>query len=184
MSAVRMTCGGIVVVGGMLVGLLGGCEKSTETGSVAPPQEWALDLTVDGAPVKLPLEIMDVFLVEEDQYPETFEMRGAGVTLVGQFPVTIHVDYGENWDRLVGQPIPISGMLDNPNVAPQSTLQLPDLGAAQVVGGSFSVDTVSGEFSGSDGNRTLSGTINLELQTSAGPKSVSGTFAVHAVTWG
>jgi hypothetical protein len=75
-------------------------------------------------------------------------------------------------------------MLDNPNVAPQSTLQLPDLGAAQVVGGSFSVDRVSGDTSGSDGNRTLSGTINLELQTSTGPKSVSGTFAIHAVTWG
>jgi hypothetical protein len=185
MNAKRaMRSGFWAIVAGMLAGTLAGCENAVENKAPAAPPEWALNLTVDGAAVKLPLEIMDVFLVEDHAYPESYEIRGTGVTLVGEFPLTIHVDYGENWQLLKSQPIPISGTLDNPNVASQSTLQLPNIGTANVVGGSFTVDSISGEYAGVEGDLTLAGTIHLELQTQAGPKSVSGTFAVHAVTWG
>ena len=43
------------------------------------------------------------------------------------------------------------------------------------------VEKFSGKWAGSDGNKTLSGKITLQLRDG---KTIEGTFAVHAVTWG
>lgn len=160
----------------------GGGEPSAKA-TKAPPV-WALHLTVDGSPVKLPLEVMDVYLVEDNAYAETFEFRGPGVTLAGEFPLTIHVDYGEDWEVLKGQTIPISATGGDRSAPVQSSIELPGLGSAQVTGGSFKVDTIGGQWAGSEGDITLSGKIQIEIKTASGPKTISGTFAAHGVTWG
>lgn len=170
---------------GVIITLLGGCDSAKEAAvSSGPPPEWALNLTLDSAPLKIPLEVMDVNLVEDDAYAEFFEITGTGVTLVGEFPLNVHVDYGEHWDRLKGQTIIIQSTMDHPAVSPASTIQLPDGTVAEVLGGNFTVQTISGTYAGSDGDITVSGTINLDVNTPGGMKSMSGTFAVHAVTWG
>ncbi len=75
--------------------LLAGCsEGDPEEGpSEAARASWALTVKVDGADVKLPLEGMDVFLVEDEKkYPEIFEITGPSVALVGEFPLAAHVE--------------------------------------------------------------------------------------------
>lgn len=56
--------------------------------------------------------------------------------------------------------------------------------AFPVSGGSFTVQKVSGKWSGSEGDKTLHGTIELQLPGADGDRTVTGTFAVNAVTWG
>jgi hypothetical protein len=43
------------------------------------------------------------------------------------------------------------------------------------------VEKFSGKWAGSEGNKTLSGKIILQLRDG---RTLEGTFAVHAVTWG
>lgn len=43
------------------------------------------------------------------------------------------------------------------------------------------VERYTGKWSGSEGNKTLSGKITILLNDG---RTVEGTFAVHAVTWG
>lgn len=160
----------------------GGPDQSAKTPTEKP--EWALNLTVDGVPVKFPMEVVDVYLVEDDAYAEAFEIQGQGVTLVGAFPLSIHVDYGDNWDVLKGQAITISSRVDNPRITSESFLDLPIKGRALVTDESFTVEKVPGVYPAPDGHLTLSGTIRLEVKTASGSSSLSGTCAVHAATWG
>jgi hypothetical protein len=50
-----------------------------------------------------------------------------------------------------------------------------------VTGGTMFVEKYTGKWSGSDGNKTLSGKIVIQLSDG---RTLEGTFAVHAVTWG
>jgi hypothetical protein len=56
--------------------------------------------------------------------------------------------------------------------------------AMPVGGGTFTVNKITGKWAGSEGDRTLHGTVELRIPTSAGERIVTGAFAVHAVTWG
>ncbi len=137
--------------------------------------EWKLVLE-DGR--ALALERMDIYLTEEG-YPNLFEISGAGATLVGTFPLGVTPDYEENFERLIGETITIAARGGDPREPKTSAISFGGTSTA-IVGGSLTVDRVSGKWSGSDGNKTLHGTI--ELHTAAG--TLRGRFAVHAVTWG
>jgi len=43
------------------------------------------------------------------------------------------------------------------------------------------VEKYTGKWSGSEGNKTISGKITIRLSDG---RTLEGTFAVHAVTWG
>ena len=55
---------------------------------------------------------------------------------------------------------------------------------AVVLGGLFLAEKVSGKYSGLEGDMTLPGRIRIRVLTVDGEKTISGTFAVHCVTWG
>lgn len=160
--------------------VLTACSPSGDSAAAARDRErskaeWKLALD-DGR--ELTLERMDIYLTEEG-YPNLFEITGAGVTLVGTFPAGVSPGYEENFDRLVGETISIEARGGHPREPKASSIS-PGGTSTPVSGGSFTVDRVSGKWSGSEGNKTVHGTV--ELHTAGG--TIRGRFAVHAVTWG
>lgn len=147
-----------------------------------------LRLIVGAEEVSLPLEMMDIFLVEDQSYPETFVMRGPGVLLVGEFPLDIHVDYEVNLEALVGREIMVQssgGERGSGYGEPQaSTLTVPGRAPLAVVGGSFVVDETTGPREGVKGDGTLSGRIGIQVQDASGVTTLQGHFSVPATTWG
>jgi hypothetical protein len=168
----------------LLVALVAGCQrpagsKADSTTAATPPAAQELKLEIDGQPVTLPLESFDVYLTEEDEYPETFEFRGPAVVLVGTFPRDVRVDYGEHWDVLVGKPIEILPAGDNEDLV--SSLTPPGGMPLQVLGGSFTVEKIGTD---TEGNTPLSGRIELKVQAPDGEKTIPGTFSVNGSTLG
>jgi hypothetical protein len=163
--------------------LASGCEVATNASREETVKNFAqkLVLQVDGQSVELPLEKLDVFLTEEEEYPEIFELLGPGVALVGEFPVGVRVDYGEHWDLLVGKAIPIAAKGGDPRAEKTSSITLPGKPAANVVGGTFTVEKFD---AGWDAKTPLTGRIELQLATPDGEKTIRGTFAVLGTTWG
>src|SRR5262245_39569790 len=131
---------GVAVALACLV-LVAGCKKSRGRAKSAQAavenfvQKLVLD--VDGKPVELPLEKMDVFLTESDKYPEIFEIHGTGVVLVGTFPKGVKVDYGEDWKVLVGRAVSILPRGGDPREPEESKLTLPGQAPMKVLGGTF-----------------------------------------------
>lgn len=167
-------------VAGIAASALAACSSGADSAAAARDRErskteWKLVLD-DGR--ELPLELMNIYLTEEG-YPNLFEITGTGVTLVGTFPSGLTPDYEENFGRLIGETITIEARGGDPWEPKTSAISFGGTGTA-ITGGSFTVDRVSGKWSGSEGNKTVHGTI--ELQTAGG--TIRGRFAVHAVTWG
>lgn len=160
-----------------------GCDVAIDAAREAAVKEFVqkLVLTIDGTSVELPLEKLDVFLTEEEQYPEIFELHGGGVVLVGEFPAGVRVDYAENWRLLIGKTIPILPQGGVNRDEQLSSITLPGHAAANVVGGSFTVEKVS---DGWDAKTPLSGKIELKIATPEGEQVIRGTFAVLGTTWG
>jgi hypothetical protein len=160
------------------------CSSGGESKGTVDRDEWKLVFTYDGAEIELPLESMDVYLVEdEDQYPEVFEIAGSGVALTGTFPMECHVGYDENWRVLFGRTITVDangGARDDII----SYVQMPDGSKAFVVSGSLVPEKVEGKMQGSEGDVTLSGTFTLRIRTALGEEEIAGRFAVHCLTWG
>jgi hypothetical protein len=152
----------------------------------APPASgttaWRLVLEVEGATHELPLERMDIFLTE-DEWPEIFEIHGDGVTLVGEFPAGVRVDYDEAFENLIDQPIAIRPRGGDPRDEKDSQVELDGIGAS-VSAGTFTVERTSGSIAGADGDKTLHGTIELRVHDGNGERTIRGRFATHAVTWG
>ena len=145
----------------------------------------ALTLDIDGKQVELPLERMDVYIVDpdyENEYPESFEILGPGVVLVGRFPMTTRVGYSEEFGNLSGKPIAIAKETVEAREPKRSSLVLPGGVPALVEGGSFTVSKVG---SGRDAKTPLGGTVTLKLRTAGGgERTVNGTFKVNGTTWG
>jgi len=161
-----------------------GCSGEGDPGrSSGAVPVWELTLSGDGTTVTLPLHIMNVYLVEDHRYPETYELEGDGVVLAGEFPLDVHVDYDEAWEKLLGKSVAIKpkGGADG---ATESMLTLPGYGRLKVVGGSFTSEKYSGKYAGLEGDLTLSGSITIRVQTASGEKEYSGRFAVQCVSWG
>jgi hypothetical protein len=56
--------------------------------------------------------------------------------------------------------------------------------AVPVAGGTLRIEQVTGRWSGSEGDRTLHGAVELRVPAAEGERAVRGRFAVHVVTWG
>ena len=153
-----------------------GCSSNKTPVSDEPSR---LVFQVDGSEVELPVEVMDVYLVEDqDEYPETFQIRGDGLLLVGTFPNDLHVGYGEHWEQMVGRVINIVAEEDVRARPETSVITLPDAAEASVAGGQFIVEKLN---ESPRGDSLLSGKITLQV---AQGKALEGTFTMIAKTWG
>ena len=166
-----------------------GCGMSEEA-SAAKDREsskatWSLVLRVDGADVTMPLKAMNVLLFKDEAYakqnPSVFQIEGSGVQLIGEIAAADNVDYGEHWERLVNKILTIKTSGEFHRDPVDSKIVLPGAPEIAVTGGTLFVEKFTGKWSGSEGNKTLSGKISLQLSDG---RTLEGTFAVHAVTWG
>lgn len=144
--------------------------------------DWKLTLEDAGASSEMPIERMDIYLTEEG-YPELFELHGEGVTLVGEFPADVRVGYDEALEKLIGKPVNILARGGDPREEKNSSVTVRGMGAP-VTGGTFTVERVTGKWAGSDGDKTIWGSIEVRIPGADGERSVRGRFAAHAVTWG
>lgn len=147
---------------------------------------WKLEVAGAGASAKRALTVMNVWLFKDADVaattPAAFTIEGEEVLLLGQIPPAANPDYGEHWEKLIGVPLtlgPATRYHDEEET--ESRLRLSDGTSVRVVSGSMTARKLTGKWSGSEGDRTLTGTITLVL---ADGRTVEGTFAVHAVTWG
>jgi hypothetical protein len=162
----------------------GGSEADAARDRAAAQAGWVLVLKVDGAEVRLPLKAFNVLLFKDDEVaaknPTVFEIEGDGVHLIGEIPPAGNPGYSEKWEKLKGLPLAIkaSGEFHRETVDSKITV-----GGAEVrvTGGTMTVTGISGKWAGSEGDRTLKGTITLTLQDG---RSLQGTFGVNAITWG
>ena len=166
-----------------------GCGMSEEAAAAKDRESskatWALVLKVDGADVSIPLKVMNVLLFKDEEYakqhPSVFQIEGSGVQLIGEIDAADNVDYGEHWERLVNKTLTIKASGEFRRDAVDSKIALPGTPEIAVTGGTMFVEKYSGKWAGSDGNKTLLGKISIQLSDG---RTLEGTFAVHAVTWG
>ena len=155
--------------------------EATAAAARAKAQEnWKL--TIENAE-PLALERLDIFLVEDDSDAEVFKLYGDDVTLVGEFPLSLHVGYEEDFSRLVGKTIALDAEGGDPS-DPESAFVTLGGTRLPVTGGSLTVEKVTGKWDGSEGDKTLWGTVELQVEGDDGARTLRGKFAVHAVTWG
>lgn len=166
-----------------------GCGMSEEAAAAkdrdSSKAAWAMVLKVNGADVKIPLKVMNVLLFKDEEYakqnPSVFQIEGTGVQLLGEIAPADNVDYGEHWERLVNKMLTIKASGEFHRDPIDSKIALPGGPEVAVTGGTMFVEKFTGTSSGSEGNKTLSGKITLQLSDG---RTLEGTFAVHAVTWG
>ena len=145
---------------------------------------WKIQLDWAGSTVEASLERMDIFVVEdEESYPEIFQITGDDAVLVGEFPMSVHVGYGEEWKHIFGVPIPISASGGDPREPKTSWVRLNGM-QVPVSGGTITFEKITGKWDGSEGDKTLWGTIELRIPGADSERTVTGRIATHAVTWG
>lgn len=178
----RALCTALVL--GFLAGTAGCGGDGVTKGPDGKPA-WEVTLDVDGKETKLPIKLINVYLYDDDS-PETYQFEGEGTLLLGTFPQGVSVGYGEEWNVLVGKEISISTTGGDPHApGATSSLTLPGVGLLTVTGGSWKVEKYTGEFAGTDGDRTLHGTITIIAKTAGGEtKTYTGTFMVQCISWG
>lgn len=169
------------VLGAGCGGGAGGGEAAAARDREQAKAGWQLKL--EGAPSGLALERMNIYLDEDETAPETFDIRGEGVRLVGVIPGSLQVGYGEEFGKLVGQTLTIDPSGGDPSEPGGSSVQVDGV-PYPVAGGAFTIEKLTGKWEGSEGDRTLHGTVELRLLGSDGERTVRGTMSVHAVTWG
>jgi hypothetical protein len=130
----------------LALGLLcvAGCGGSDEVAAAkdreASKASWAMVLKVDGADVRIPLQVMNVLLFKDEEYakenPSVFEIAGSGVHLIGEIAAADNVDYGEHWERLLNKTLTIKASGQFHRDAVESKIALPgqDERQAQVRG--------------------------------------------------
>jgi hypothetical protein len=153
-------------------------------GDSASPGGWKMVLNHNGASVVIPLHSIDVYLVEDESYPEYFSIESEGVLLGGTFPVGMHVGYQEDWKQLFGKAIVVGTNGGDPTDPQESFIELSSGVRSRVMGGTLTFDKLSGKTPGRDGDLTLSGRVMLVVQTGGALGNVMGTISVHCVTWG
>jgi hypothetical protein len=178
----RATANRLRVFGCFAVLLLAGCAASeSDVRSRVEDFEQNLLIDFDGTKVPIPLDAMDVWLSRRGVRPEPFEIHGDGISIVGTFDPGIRIGYEENWQVLVGNTVTLAARGGNPRYDKPSILTVPGIGQFRVLGGNFTVEKVG---PGYDGQTPLTGRIELEIRAATGRKSLIGTFAVLAMTWG
>ena len=143
-----------------------------------------LSLKYDGKDLPIKVEVMDVFLVDPDyesKYPETFDLRGPDLEVVGKFPMDVRVGYGEKFENMVHHTVDISESANPGGKGEKSSkLVLPGIGGIGITGGTIVVQKVLGE-NPSGAGKIISGRIRLDLASGG---SAEGTFVFLAKTWG
>jgi len=164
-------------------GSIGGTDATVIANDRAKSSvDWKLVLEDNGNTSVLPIDRMDIYLTE-DGSPEIYEIHGPGVMLVGEFPRDVHVDYEEKFENLFGKTIQIQPNGGDPREPKNSSVVVSGMGAP-VVGGTIQFEKLTGKWEGSQGNKTLWGTIEVRIPGANGDRTVRGKFATHAVTWG
>jgi len=165
--------------------LLAGCANPAEQVNV-DKSKWFLSLKVHGQTVTLPLDVMYVHLTDNDAYPESFEIKGPAVNLVGEFPLTLRIDYMERWEKTLFKEIKILNRVraDYYWIEGPSTINLPGAPRRYISSGSFTVRKISGKMQGLNGDITLSGDIILNISVGDDIEKIIGTFSVHGVSLG
>jgi hypothetical protein len=145
-----------------------------------------MKLFLDDKEVSIPLEVMYVHLTDNEAYPESFEMKGPSVYLVGEFPSSVRIGYEEDWEQMVNKEIKIMNRVrsDFYWIEGSSTITLPQEPQRYISSGSFTVRRFSGSLAGLKGDITLSGDVTLNISVGNDIKTVKGTFSVHAVSLG
>jgi len=166
-----------------LVGCDSGKAEEAELDREAARASWKLVLDENGSTHEIPIERFDIYLTEDKDYPEIFELHGDGVTLVGHFPRNVRVDYEEALENLVGHEIQIQAEGGDPREPKRSRITVDGI-SEPVSAGTFTVESLSGKIQGSDGDRTVHGRIELRLRDRAGDHIMRGSFGAHVVTWG
>lgn len=166
------------------IGCGGDSEEDADKAREAAKAGWVLTLNADGVDVKTSLKAMNVLLYKDGEYavknPTVFEIEGDGVHLLGEIPPAGNPGYEEDWKKLVGLSLTIKASGEFHREAVESKLTIGGA-VVSVTGGTMTVQSVTGNFAGSEGDRTLRGTITLTLQDG---RTLSGTFGVHGITWG
>lgn len=173
-----------LLVSVMLVASLASCGGGSGDGGSAAPGDWKLVLAHGGGSVVVPVEMMNVWLVEDESYPERFNIEGEGVALGGSFPEGLHVGYEENWNAIIGKTLIMTGENGDPYEPGEAFVELAPGVRSRVMGGTIIFEKLTGKMEGSEGDKTLTGRIMLVVQTDAGTENVMGTISVHCVTWG
>jgi hypothetical protein len=142
-------------------------------GQARPAEKASLVLDVNGKKVSLPLEEMNYFHVKRgrDQFPDSFEFSGNGISIRGTFDL----GFEEDWEKLVGKPVTILPKHDEPEEG-DSEITLPGRGMVKVTGGSFTVQRVITPRP----EAVLQGIIVLECE---GGQRIQGTFQVPVHGW-
>jgi len=161
-------------------GVINGPRQSEDTSPAVPEPGQQIVLQSDKGEVPFVIERLNVYLTEDERYPESFEFEGTGLSLVGMIPATLHVGYDENWQALVGKPIAFSRSLDS-SVDSGSHIEIPGESRMPVIGGEFTIQEV-GE--GSDAKTPLTGELRVRCLTAGGEREYRGTFQVKGTTWG
>ena len=147
-------------------------------------QTWKLTLEEPGLENAIALEAMDIYLVDDDeQWPEIFEITGPEVTLVGAFPMDVHVGYQNAFERLFGKSVNIDARGGDPHDPKSSTVRIRGLDVP-ILGGTITFEKATGKWAGEQGDQTLWGRVELRVPGADGERTVRGSFAVHAITWG
>ena len=110
-------------------------------------------------------------------------IEGTDAVLVGEFPMSAHVGYGQDWKAIFGVPIAISASGGDPRDPKTSWVRLNGT-QVPVSGGTIRFEKITGKWDGSEGDKTLWGTIELRLPGADGDRTVTGRIATNAVTWG
>jgi len=152
-----------------------------DTAPPVPDTEQQIVLQDEHGRVPFAVDRLNVYLTEDEKYPESFEFEGDDISLVGTIPVSLHVGGDENWHALVGQTISLSRSIDDSSVDSGSYIRIPGESLVPVIGGDFTVRAV-GE--GGNAKTPLTGEIRLRCMTPAGEREYRGTFQVKGTTWG
>jgi len=161
----------------------GHTEAQATAARAAAIPNWKIQLEWAGSTVEASIERMDIYLVDDESYPEIFEIMGDDAVLVGELPTTVHVGYGEDWQRIFGVPIAIRASGGDPRETKTSWVRLNGV-QVPVSGGTIRFEKITGKWNGSEGDKTLWGTIELRVPGADGEKTVTGKIAANAVTWG
>ncbi|HZE96675.1 MAG TPA: hypothetical protein VE981_06600 [Planctomycetota bacterium] len=163
----------------------GGSEEDAARDRAAAASTWALAIKLEVIDVRIPVEAMNVLLFKDEEVakstPTVFEVQGQGVSLIGEIPPAANPGYDEKWEKLIGVPLTIKSMGDFGRDVVESHLGMAGKLEMKISSGTMTVDSISGKWSGSQGDKTLKGRITLTLQDG---RTLQGTFATHALTWG
>jgi hypothetical protein len=143
-----------LIVAAILLGAAG-CGVSDELAAAKDRESakatWAMVLRVDGADVRIPLEVMNVLLFKDEEYakehPSVFEIKGGGVHLIGEIAAADNVDYGEHWERLIDKTLTIKASGEFHRDAVESKIAIPGTADIAVTGGTMFVEKYTGKWS-------------------------------------